>query len=197
MGEPYDSEANNKQAIRDALQRYCRSLDRRDLDVGLSAFHADSYVEHGLFKGSGHDWVRFVLSAPPVDRVGIGDEDPALDVPEAQQHHVTNQLIEIHGDEAFSEAYFLEYTMSRRGPRRYLSSVGGRYVERYERRLGEWRIAERFAVRDWDSITPIETRFPGWEKSPQGTRDRSDPSYWPGRAGAAPSQPLAPTRQSH
>jgi hypothetical protein len=184
------SDVADKQAIRDALQRYCRGLDRRDLEMALSAFHVDAQVVHGFFVGSGHEWVRFVLSAPPIDRIGIGDEDPALDVVESQQHHVTNQLVEVRGDAAFSEAYFLEYTMSRRGPRRYLTSVGGRYVERYERRLGEWRIVERHAVRDWDSVSPIETRFPGWEKSPQGTRDRSDPSYWPGRSFAVPSQPV-------
>jgi hypothetical protein len=190
MTGDHGSQAEDKQAIRDALLRYCRGLDRRDLAMALSAFHEESHVVHGLFAGSGHDWVRFVLSAPPVDRIGIGEEDPALDVAESQQHHVTNQLIELQGASAFSEAYFVEYTMSRRGSRRYLSTVGGRYAERYERRQGEWRIAERRAIRDWDSITPIETRFPGWEKSPQGTRDRSDPSYWSGRAGAVPSRPV-------
>jgi hypothetical protein len=41
-------------------------------------------------------------------------------------------------------------------------------------------------VRDWDSVAQIETRFPGWEKSPQGTRDRTDPSYWSGQAGLVP-----------
>ena len=184
------SEVAAKQEIRDALQRYCRGLDRRDLEMALSAFHTQSHVTHGLFQGTGHQWVRFVLSAPPIDRIGIGDDDPAFDVAESQQHHVTNQLIEVQGDEAFSEAYFVEYTMSRRGSRRFLTTVGGRYVERYERRCGQWRIAERRAVRDWDSVTPIEARFPGWEKSPQGTRDRSDPSYWDGRAGAAPRDPV-------
>jgi hypothetical protein len=189
VSEPEASATADKQAIREALLRYCRGLDRRDLEVALSAFHDESYVEHGFFRGSGHDWVRFVFSAPPIDRIGVGDEDPALDVVESQQHHVTNQLIEVREGEAFSEAYFLEHTMSRRGSRRYLTSVGGRYAERYGRRDGEWRIVERRAVRDWDSVTPIDTRFPNWEKSPQGKRDRSDPSYWSGRAGMAPASP--------
>src|SRR6185437_3860710 len=123
MGDSTGSVVADKQAIREALQRYCRGLDRRDLEMGLSAFHEDSHVEHGFFAGSGHDWVRFVLSAPPIDRIGIGDGDPALDVVESQQHHVTNQLIELHGDLAYSEAYFVEYTMCWRGDQRYLSSV--------------------------------------------------------------------------
>jgi hypothetical protein len=188
MGDSTGSVVADKQAIREALQRYCRGLDRRDLEMGLSAFHEDSHVEHGFFTGSGHDWVRFVLSAPPIDRIGIGEGDPLLDVVESQQHHVTNQLIELDGDVAYSEAYFVEYTMSRRREQSYLSTVGGRYAERYERRNGDWRVAQRRAVRDWDSIAPIVARFPGWEKSPQGTRDRTDPSYWSGRAGLVPTQ---------
>jgi hypothetical protein len=184
MGGTSESDVPDKQAIRDALQRYARGLDRRDLEVALSAFYADSQVRHGFFSGSGHDWVRFVLSAPVIDRIGIGDEDPALDVVESQQHHLTNQLIELHGDLAYSETYFLEHTMCRRGDQRYLTSVGGRYVERYARRNGHWKILERDAVRDWDSVAPIIARFPKWEDAPRGTRDRSDPSYWSGQAGS-------------
>ncbi|SDG35944.1 nuclear transport factor 2 family protein [Pseudonocardia oroxyli] len=166
--------------IRDALQRYCRGLDRRDRPVAVSAFHADSHIVHGHFAGTGPDWVDWLFAEPPTDRVGIGDADPALDVVESQQHHLTNQLIDLEGDVAYSEAYFLEYTLTMRGAERFLTSVGGRYVERYERREVGWRIAERFSVRDWDSVTLVETRFPGWERSPQGARDRSDPTYRPG-----------------
>ncbi|MCG3776547.1 MAG: hypothetical protein JW395_3406 [Nitrospira sp.] len=172
-----------KSEIRDALQRYARGLDRRDLNMALSAFHVDSVAVHGHFSGSGHEWVRFVLSQPTVDRIGIGDSDPDLDVVESQQHHLTNQMIEIHGDLAYSETYFLEYTMSIRGGQRFLTSVGGRYVECYAFRSGNWRIAMRYAVRDWDSVAPIISRFPGWEAAPKGTRDRTDPSYWSGSAG--------------
>lgn len=188
------SPADDKIAIQDALLRYCRGLDRKDLDMAKSAFHDDAQVVHGFFSGSGHDWVSYVIASPPVDRIGIGDADPAMDVAESQQHHITNQLIELDGDVAYSEAYFIEYTMSRRDARRFLTTVGGRYAERYERRQGQWRIAERKAVRDWDSVTPIDTRFPGWEKSPQGTRDHSDPSYWSGRAGIVPPAVESATR---
>ena len=107
------------------------------------------------------------------------------------------QLIELDDDHAYSETYFLEQTMCLRGGRRYLTAVGGRYAERYERRYGQWRIVERDALRDWDSVTPIETRFPGWEKSPQGTRDRTDPSYWSGRAGLVPPAAAEPAVDAH
>ena len=69
-------EAVSRIEIRDALQRYARGLDRRDLELALSAFHDDARVTHGHFSGLGHDWVRWVFSNPPIDRVGI--EPPSL-----------------------------------------------------------------------------------------------------------------------
>jgi SnoaL-like domain len=118
-----------------------------------------------------------VFSNPPIDRVGIGDGDPRHDVVESQQHHLTNQLIELDGEAAYSEAYLIEHTLTLRGADRYLTSVGGRYTERYERRAGVWRISTSHAVRDWDSVQLVEARFPGWENAPRGSRDRNDPSY--------------------
>jgi hypothetical protein len=158
--------------------------------MALSAFHPDARLHHGLMTDnvSPAEWVRFVLSRPPIDRIGMGQEEPTNDVVESQQHHITQQMIEFDGDIAYSEAYFLEFTMMLRGGRRYLTSVGGRYVEQYERRAGDWRIIERYAVRDWDSVQSVPGRFPGWEKSAQGRRDRDDPSYWSGRAGKIPGE---------
>jgi hypothetical protein len=175
--------------VRKALLRYARGIDRGDEAMALSAFHPDARLHHGLKADvSPVEWVRFVLSRPPIDRIGMGTADPADDVVESQQHHITQQMTEFDGDIAYSEAYFLEFTMLLRAGQRYLTSVGGRYIERYERRAGNWRIIERYAARDWDSVQPVPGRFPGWEKSAQGRRDRTDPSYWSGRAGRIPGE---------
>lgn len=167
-----------KAAIHDALLRYARGIDRGDVPMALSAFHPDARLRHGhVGEASPLEWVTFVISRPPIDRIGLDTGSPADDIVESQQHHVTNHHIKVRGNEAYSEAYFLEYTVTLRGTHRYLTSAGGRYVERYERREGDWRIIERDAVRDWDGVQLLLGRFPGWEKSPQGRRDRDDPSY--------------------
>jgi len=175
-----------KQAIREALQRYARGVDRGDAPLALSAFHPDAVLRHGfLDEVSPREWITWVMSRPPIDRIGIGHFEPAENVVLGQQHHLTNQTIDIQGETAFSECYFVEHTLSRRGEQLYVTTVGGRYVERYECRDGDWRIAERDAVRDWDGVQPIAARFPGWENSAAGRRDEQDLSYWGGRTGSA------------
>jgi hypothetical protein len=57
---------------------------------------------------------------------------------------------------------------------------GGRYVDRLEKRGGEWRIAKRTVVMDWNINQPTSSIWnEGMFASLQllGSRDRSDPVY--------------------
>ena len=67
--------------------------------------------------------------------------------------------------------------MGRQAARDFTAS--GRYVDRLERRNGEWRIAYRTVMFDWTRIEPVRAEFPVppavdvvW-----GRRDRDDLSY--------------------
>ena len=53
-----------------------------------------------------------------------------------------------------------------------LETFGGRYVDRFERRDGEWRIAHRNLVHEWDKVEHVELAFPPG-RYPEG--GRSDP----------------------
>lgn len=175
MSDPRDE-------IRDVLLRYARGVDRADLDLVLSAFHPDAIAHHGAgFQGNAHEaWTkRLGPDADPMDRVGIGTEPVRHDRLVACQHHITNHLVDLDSDGrcARSEAYFLAHYVTDRGGRRYVATVGGRYVDRFERRDGAWRIAERVSVHDWDRVEEIEHSFPGSERWVQGRRDRADASY--------------------
>ena len=52
---------------------------------------------------------------------------------------------------------------------------GGRYVDRFERRNGEWRIAVRNVVSEW--TTTLESGDLMGEPYAEGIRDRTDTSY--------------------
>jgi len=58
--------------------------------------------------------------------------------------------------------------------------MSGRYVDRFERRGAEWRIAHRVAISDWWSLVP-RNHLPvpdGMEdKLIRGRQDRSDPYF--------------------
>ena len=56
--------------------------------------------------------------------------------------------------------------------------MGGRYVDRFERRDGVWRIAYRQGVNEWMRYEAASDRgFFDRPASERGRRDRSDPVY--------------------
>ena len=55
-------------------------------------------------------------------------------------------------------------------------SFGGRYVDRFERRDGTWKIAHRAVVHEWDKLEHIEPAYsPGHFRD--GVRSPDDISY--------------------
>ncbi len=87
----------------------------------------------------------------------------------------TNIRIEIDGDTAHSETYCL-FCQRRRDGERVLEFGGARYIDRLERRDGEWRIAARRTVMDWTAYAQTQD-FGGTEDYPRGRWDREDASY--------------------
>jgi hypothetical protein len=52
----------DRQAIHDVLMLYCRGVDRCDEDIVRAVYHADSYDDHGYWRGNGHDFAAFVTN---------------------------------------------------------------------------------------------------------------------------------------
>jgi SnoaL-like domain len=89
-------------------------------------------------------------------------EESVLSGYAAHQHHVTGQTIEIDGDTAHVESYVVYFLVprDRAADSAGAATVGraltsektrmgsGRYIERWERRNGEWRILVREYVED-------------------------------------------------
>ena len=79
---------------------------------------------------------------------------------------------------AHAESYTTAYLRRRdEGGVEWLDLFAGRYVDRFERRAGTWRIARRVVVHDWSVSTRLdaEMSFPlPMEGFTQGRRDRSD-----------------------
>jgi 3-phenylpropionate/cinnamic acid dioxygenase small subunit len=85
-------------------------------------------------------------------------------------HHVTNVLIALEGDSAHVESYFIATQIS--GDRQWHETVYGRYVDRFERRDAEWKIAKRLLVLDWTRVDPAGERSSHENKFTRGRRDR-------------------------
>ena len=95
-------------------------------------------------------------------------------------HSVANVLIELDDDDpdrARAESYSLAYLRrTDEEGEEWLDFFSGRYVDRFERRTGEWRISERVVVHDWSASARLgDSGFPlAMEGFTQGRRDRSD-----------------------
>lgn len=150
----------DREAIRECLVRYCRGLDRGDLDMARSAYHEDARDDHLAYIGSGHGLVEW---ADEVHRSTW----------ESHQHYVTNISIELDGDTAHTETYY--FVAGRPTGTFDVSLVGGRYIDRFERRAGDWKIAARVCTLEWD-MDP-ETAAQAIPLSIPATRDLSDPSW--------------------
>jgi len=78
---------------------------------------------------------------------------------------------------SFTEAHHLD--ILREGP---IDTIcAGRYLDRFERRAGEWRIANRIANADWWTRAPINSLPLHDNLNPSvlnlGKRGQSDPYY--------------------
>ena len=126
----------SREAIRDCLHRYCRGIDRADKAMLQSAYWPDAVDDHVLYNGNAYDFIDWCV--------------PLLAQVEFSQHMLGNITIEIDGDAANVETYYHAYERRRRASGEpYEMFVGGRYLDKFARRDGEWRILHRTCMWDW------------------------------------------------
>ncbi len=161
------------------IHLYCHALDRRRWELMDQVFHADARYGFGDIGGDWRDFVKAARSI--VDPLG------------PTHHMVANILIELDGDTAQVETYMNGYHvvpadyppgLNTNGlyyahpGERYVSIVGGRYIDRFENRGPGWRIARRAGVYDWIQDLPYTDG--GLSRSPPqavGKWDDTDPSF--------------------
>lgn len=126
---------HSRAEITEVLLRYCRGVDRGDGTLLASCFHPDATHRHGSFVGLSADFCAFALAIVADLRLS--------------HHQLGPPSIVIDGDTAHSETYFTSYHRLPEGQPHEDRLSGGRYVDRFERRDGIWRIADRFGVNEW------------------------------------------------
>lgn len=155
----------DRQAIMDCAVRFSRGVNRLDRELLKSVFHPDAIDDHSFFVGNREQLVRWIE--------GVYREL------EITQHFVTNQTVELDGDTAHAETYWLVANVTRDGGKVILR--GGRYIDRLERRNGIWAISARVCLIEWNCGTE-ELQMPPaalalMAKTGIPRRDSQDPSY--------------------
>ncbi|MDR2326591.1 MAG: nuclear transport factor 2 family protein [Acidovorax sp.] len=162
-------ELMDREAIRECMHRYCRGIDRQDEAALRSAYWPDAVDCHGPYRGSATGFIDWALKKLAADG-------------ERSIHNITNMSITLAGAQAGVETYFLALQRDRdaQGVAREIF-LAGRYVDCFEKRGGEWRIAKRTVVYDWlhhlDAPSMSEAELFGPMRQPRGGLCNSDPIY--------------------
>lgn len=123
-------ELEARTAIEDCLKRFARAVDRQDWALARTLYHDDAFDDHGFFKGPPDALLQHVARMHE-------QQDHSM-------HFNTNVLIEFSApDRAFVETYVLVLQRFKDGVRKTASA---RYLDRFEKRGGEWRVAHRTLV---------------------------------------------------
>src|ERR1700712_4956753 len=121
--------------LRKLVNGYCRAVDRGDLAQLRSLYHDDAEDHHGAFStGTADDFLRQLVAARPYLR--------------SMQHHVTTVNFAINGSTAEGEIYSVANHTIDAGDRDVDVTVGGRYLDKYEKRDDTWKFVERKIVTD-------------------------------------------------
>lgn len=179
----------DRQEIEQVLKTYCRAIDRLDKELLKSVYHPDGTDDHGIFNGNAHEFAEFIIGA--LSEVIIDG-----------MHTVTHSLIDVQGNFATSESYYIAYQRCPGGSEktaaffgeRYAEAMkkagkidsdhdylcGGRYIDLFEKRGGEWKILRRKITNEWSIIQPssrITDQGHVAAFNLPGRRDKSDPVY--------------------
>ncbi len=153
-----------KQEIYELSCTYMRSLDRLDAELRYTVFHDDATVDYGFFKGTGRDFVDFAQRA--------------LESHQANHHLIGQVHIDLEGDTAYGEVYFQAFHRINDDGEEKDLFISGRYLDRYEKRVGVWKIAFRSEINDWSRTDPATDEFlKNNKKALIGARMPEDPSY--------------------
>jgi hypothetical protein len=151
-----------KEAIRDLLGRCFRGADRELPALAESCHPPDGNINLGIYNGSAREFFA-------------GTEKfraPML----AVHHHIGQSNIELDGDTAVGETYVLATYVAPGADGPLTTVLMTRYLDRFEKRDGEWKITDRRVAFDAQLDVPggLPTMAP---EQVWGSRGDSDPSH--------------------
>jgi ketosteroid isomerase-like protein len=153
--------------LRKLVNRYCRAVDRGDIAQLRDLYHDDAEDHHGAFStGSADAFLNELAASRPYIR--------------SMQHNVTTMNFAVSADTAEGEIYTIATHTFVVGDREVDAIVGGRYLDKYEKRESTWKFIARTIVTDWAHVndpSTVDLSHPITRDTPRGAPDANDPSY--------------------
>lgn len=153
--------------LRKLVHAHCRAVDRGDFAQLHNLYHGDAKDAHGGFStGTADEFLNQLTAARPFIR--------------SMQHHITTANFAISGHAAEGEIYTIATHTLASGDRDIDVIVGGRYLDKYEKRDEVWKFIERTIVTDWARVndpSSVDLSHPITRDTSKGAPDVNDPSY--------------------
>jgi hypothetical protein len=125
----------DRDGLRECLARLARGEDRRNAELITAAYWPDSTTDYGVFKGNFDEYLAWVV--------------PGAEAIKNTQHVLGQSFIDLKGEVAQVETQVISYHRVDMGTGDQDTCIGGRYLDRMEKRGGAWRIAHRTMLYDW------------------------------------------------
>lgn len=137
----------DRQAIADLIQRYSRTLDWLDDEGQASCYWPDAAIDYGFFTGTAAEFLPVVMA---IERSS-----------QRRWHMLGGLAVRLHDEtHASGECYGIA-TATRKVDGVWTGGMyGGRYLDEFEKRDGEWRISARRYVMDWKGALPEQPGKP-------------------------------------
>jgi hypothetical protein len=156
----------DRHEIWQVMMRYGRGLDRFDRELVRSCYWDEATEDHGNWVGGVEDFIDWAnMTSAYCER---------------HHHGMQNHSCDLQGDNAYCETYYLFIGVRAEPP--HAMSIG-RYVDHFQKRNGEWRIANRVCLIEGNfelADSALAAQTPSWyggTETQPNTRDRSDVSY--------------------
>jgi SnoaL-like domain len=151
--------------IRKLLSVYCHGCDRGDQHRMAGVYLEEAWDDHGTYKGSGKGFAKQVMSNLASQRQKL-------------VHLLGQSLIDVNGDEAGAETYFLASNVKAdKDGHDVVHLLSGRYVDTLRRENGQWKIAKRICVREWSMSIDKEEDWLEHSNFVDSRMSGEDPSY--------------------
>ena len=130
------SAADEKDAIRELMARYCHALDACRFGEVASLFADDGEWTTTYAKASGRMQIEILL-ASVVPKPGEGPQ---------RKHYITNIIVTLAGEDRANARS--DYLVIRESPGGLIPVMGGTYLDNFVKREGEWKFLRKELVHN-------------------------------------------------
>ena len=127
----------DKAQITECIIRLARGEDRRDAALIRACWWPGATYDYGVQNGSFDEYLAWVV--------------PGADAIKNTQHVLGQSHVELGNASAKAETHVISYHRIDMGAGDKDTCIGGRYLDSFEKREDEWRIASRVMLYDWFS----------------------------------------------